>query len=261
MVLRMWNNRNSLPLVEIQNSTVTLEDSSAVSYKTKCVLAKSLQSHPTLHDPRYYSLPGSSVHAIPQAKVLEWAAMPFSKTKHQFSSVAATAHKRGRETRATSRPRSGAEAGRTPCPRGSGQEELPHVQGQGQRLGAATPTSEVRGGGREELPRVQGQGRRLRQGCILLPCLFNLYAEYIMRSAGLEEAQAGIKIAWRNINNLRYADDTTLMAESEYKPTIGFLGIYPKELETYPHQNLYAYVHNSFIYNCQKFGSSQDIFQ
>ena len=56
---------------------------------------------------------------------------------------------------------------------------------------------------------------RLCQGCILSPCLFNLYAEYIMRNARLEEAQAGIKIARRNINNLRYADDTTLMAESE----------------------------------------------
>ena len=54
-----------------------------------------------------------------------------------------------------------------------------------------------------------------RQGCIFSPCLFNLYAEYIMRNAGLDEAQAGIKIARRNINNLRYADDTTLMAESE----------------------------------------------
>ena len=53
------------------------------------------------------------------------------------------------------------------------------------------------------------------QGCILSPCLFNLYAEYIIRNAGLEESQAGIKIAGRNINNLRYADDTTLMAESE----------------------------------------------
>ena len=53
------------------------------------------------------------------------------------------------------------------------------------------------------------------QGCIFSPCLFNLYAEYIMRNVGLEEAQAGIKIAGRNINNLRYADDTTLMAESE----------------------------------------------
>ena len=55
----------------------------------------------------------------------------------------------------------------------------------------------------------------VRQGCILSPCLFNFYAEYIMRNAGLEEAQPGIKIARRNINNLRYADDTTLMAESE----------------------------------------------
>ena len=58
-------------------------------------------------------------------------------------------------------------------------------------------------------------GKGARQGCILLPCLFNLYAEYIMRNAGLEEAQAGIKIAGRNINNLRYTDDTILMAESE----------------------------------------------
>ena len=55
----------------------------------------------------------------------------------------------------------------------------------------------------------------VRQGCILPPCLFNLYAEYIMRNAGLEEAQAGIKIAGRSINNLRYADDTTFMVESE----------------------------------------------
>uniref|UniRef100_A0AC11ESR1 Uncharacterized protein n=2 Tax=Ovis aries TaxID=9940 RepID=A0AC11ESR1_SHEEP len=58
-------------------------------------------------------------------------------------------------------------------------------------------------------------GKGVRQGCILSPCLFNFYAEYIMRNDGLEEAQAGIKIARRNINNLRYADDTTLMAESE----------------------------------------------
>ena len=58
-------------------------------------------------------------------------------------------------------------------------------------------------------------GKGVRQACILSPCLFNLYAEYIMRNAGLEEAQAGIKTAGRNINNLRYADDTTLMAESE----------------------------------------------
>ena len=58
-------------------------------------------------------------------------------------------------------------------------------------------------------------GKGVCQGCILSPCLFNFYTEYIMRNVGLEEAQAGIKIAGRNINNLRYADDTTLMAESE----------------------------------------------
>ena len=58
-------------------------------------------------------------------------------------------------------------------------------------------------------------GKRVCQGCVLSPCLFNLYAEYILRNAGLEEAQAGIKIAGRNINTLRYADDTTLMAASE----------------------------------------------
>ena len=58
-------------------------------------------------------------------------------------------------------------------------------------------------------------GKGVRQGCILSPCLFNFYAEYLMRNAGLEEAQAGMKIAGRNTKNLRYADDTTLMAESE----------------------------------------------
>ena len=58
-------------------------------------------------------------------------------------------------------------------------------------------------------------GKGVRQGCILSPCLFNLYAEYMMRNTGLEETQPGIKTAWRNINNLRYADDTTLMAESK----------------------------------------------
>ena len=60
-------------------------------------------------------------------------------------------------------------------------------------------------------------GKGVQQGCILLPCLFNLYAEYIMRNSGLQETQTGIKIAGRNINNLRYADDTTLMAESNKK--------------------------------------------
>ena len=58
-------------------------------------------------------------------------------------------------------------------------------------------------------------GKGVRQGCVLSPCLFNFYAEYVMRNIGLDEAQAGIKIARRNIDNLRYADDTTFLAESE----------------------------------------------
>ena len=65
-------------------------------------------------------------------------------------------------------------------------------------------------------------GKGVCQGCVLSPCLFNLYAEYIMRNAGLDEAQAGIKIARKNINNLRYADDTTLMAESEELKSLFF---------------------------------------
>ena len=66
-----------------------------------------------------------------------------------------------------------------------------------------------------ELDMEQQTGKGVHQGCILSPCLFNLYAEKIMRNVGLDEAQAGIKIAGRNINNLRHANDTTLMAESE----------------------------------------------
>ena len=66
-----------------------------------------------------------------------------------------------------------------------------------------------------DMEQQTGSRKGVHQGCILSPCLFNFYAEYSMRNAGLEEAQAGIKIAGRNINNLRYADDTTLMAESE----------------------------------------------
>ena len=65
-----------------------------------------------------------------------------------------------------------------------------------------------------ELVQMNQIRKGVRQGCILSPCLFNLYAEYIMRNTGLDEAQAGIRIAGRNISNLRYADDTTLMAES-----------------------------------------------
>ena len=67
-------------------------------------------------------------------------------------------------------------------------------------------------------------GKGIRQGCILSPCLFNFYAEYIMQNAGLDEAKAGIKTAGRNINNFRYANDTTLVAESEEPPDKGETG-------------------------------------
>ena len=69
-------------------------------------------------------------------------------------------------------------------------------------------------------------GKGVCQGCILSPCLFNLYAEYIVRNVGLEEAQAGIKTAGRNINNLRYADDTTLTAESKEELNNLFIGLF-----------------------------------
>ena len=72
-------------------------------------------------------------------------------------------------------------------------------------------------------------GKGVQQGCILSPCLFNFYAEYIMRNAGLDEAQAGIKIAGRNINNLRYADDITVMAEREEELKTLLMEVYPKE--------------------------------
>ena len=90
------------------------------------------------------------------------------------------------------------------------QEELPCVRGQGRRQ--RVPGCHSTGHGKTDWFQI---GKGVRQGCILSPCLFHLYAEYIMRNAGLEETQAGIKIVWRNINNLRYADDTCFMAESE----------------------------------------------
>ena len=79
-------------------------------------------------------------------------------------------------------------------------------------------------------------GKGVHQGCTLSPCLFNLYAVYIMRNAGLDEAQAGIKIAGKNINNLRYAEDTTLMAESEEKlESVDERGEWKSWLKTHQH--------------------------
>jgi len=87
-----------------------------------------------------------------------------------------------------------------------------HLTYLSRNLNAGQEATVTTGHGTTDLFQIE---KGVRQGCILSPCLFNLYAEYIMRNAGLEETQTGIRIAGRNINNLRYADDTTLMAESE----------------------------------------------
>ena len=87
-------------------------------------------------------------------------------------------------------------------------------------------------------------GKGVHQGCILSPCLFNFYAEYIMRNAGLEEAQAGIKIAGRNINNLRYADDTTLMAKSEEKLESLLMNVKDKNLKHFREREKKKYIYN-----------------
>ena len=81
-------------------------------------------------------------------------------------------------------------------------------------LYAGQETTVITGHGRTDCFQI---GKGVCQGCIMSPCLFNLYAECVMRNAGLDEAQAGIEIAWKKINNLRYAGDITLMAESEEK--------------------------------------------
>ena len=94
--------------------------------------------------------------------------------------------------------------------------------------------------------------KRVHQGCILSPCLFNWYAEYIVRNTGLEETQAGIKIARRNINHLRYADDTTLMAESEEELKSLLIRAY-QPLDQYLSATSFAPV-SHFISNCQALG-------
>ena len=91
-------------------------------------------------------------------------------------------------------------------------EILDHLMGLLRNLYAGQQATVITGHGTTGWFQIE---ERIRQGCILSPCLFNLYSEYIMRNAVLDEAQAGIKIAGRNINNLSYADDTTFVAESE----------------------------------------------
>ena len=141
-----------------------------------CVCAKMLQLCLTLCNPMDCSLPGSSVHGIFQARILEWVAI---------SKMWKSLEEMGRPYHIT-------------C--------LLRKLYAGQEATVRT---------RHETVDWFKIGKVVHQGCILSPCLFNFYAEYIMQNAGLDETQAGIKIARRNINNLRYADDTTLMAECE----------------------------------------------
>jgi len=157
------------------------------------------QSCLTLSDPVDCSLPGSSVHGIFQARVLEWVAIAFSKKNIYFGFIDCTKafdcvyhNKLCKILKEMGIP--------------------DHLTCLLRNLCAGQAATVRTGHGTTDWFQI---GKGVCQGCILSPCLFNLYAEYIMRNAGLEEAQAGIKIAGRNISNLRYADDTTLLAESE----------------------------------------------
>ena len=134
---------------------------------------------PTLSDPMDYSLPGSSVDGIFHARVPEWGAIAF------FNKLRKILKEMG----------------------------IPdHLNCLLRNLYADQEATVRTGHGTTDWFQIR---KGVRQGCILSPCLFNLYAEYIIRNAQLDEAQAGIKIAGRNINNLRYVYDSTIMAESE----------------------------------------------
>ena len=169
----------------------------------QCMKVKSesevTQSCLTLSDPVDCSPPGSSVHGIFQARVLEWVAIAFSKKNIYFCFIDCAKafdcvyhNKLCKILKEMGIPDRLTCLLRNLC---AGQEATVRT-GHG-----TTDWFQIRKG--------------VCQGCILSPCLFNLYAEYIMRNAGLDETQAGIKIAGRNINNLRHADNTTLMAEIE----------------------------------------------
>ena len=195
--------------------------------------SKFTQSCPTLSDPMDYSLPGSSIHGIFQARVLEWVLQTRLKqyVNCEIPDVQA-GFRKGRGTRdQIANIHWIIEKARDfqkniyfcfidyaivfDC---VDHNKLKNSEEMG-ILGHLTCLLKNQYGGQEATVRTgHGTtdwfhiGKRVCQGCILSPCLFNLCAEYIMRNAGLEEAQARIKIAGRNLNNLRYADDTTLMA-------------------------------------------------
>ena len=155
------------------------------------------QSCPTPSNPMDCSLPGSSVHGIFQARVLEWGAIAFSEKNIYFCFI--------------DYAKVFDCVGHTNCgkylKRWEYQTTLP--------ASWETWVQLKKQQNRTWNNRLVPFGKGVYQGCILSPCLFNFYAEYIMWNAGLDDPQAGIKIAGRNINNLRYADETTLTVESK----------------------------------------------
>ena len=171
----------------------------------QCMKVKSesevAQSCPTLSDPMECSPPGFSVHGIFQARVLEWVAIAFSEKNIYFCFID--------------------YAKAFDCVDHNKLWKILKEMGIPDHLTCllrnlyAGEEATVRTG--HETTDWFQIGKGVRQGCILSPCLFNLYAEYIIRNTRLVEAQAGMKISGRNINNLSYTDDTTLMAESEEK--------------------------------------------
>ena len=161
--------------------------------KAAAAAAKSLQLCPTLCDSIDSSPPGSLVPGIFQARTLEWVAITFSFIDYAKAFDYVDHIKLWKILQEM----------------GNSSDHLSCLL---RNLYAGQEATVRTGHGTTDWFQIE---KGVCQGCILSPCLFNLYAEYIMRNVGLEEAQPGIKIAGRNINNLRNADDTTLMAESK----------------------------------------------
>ena len=193
----------------------------ALLFSFVCECAKWLQSCPTLCDPMNCSPPGSSVHRILQTRMVEWVAMLWYQLKLQASILCGPAappwaNPKGSECIGLSKSMLGIHTD----PMCGSQQTVENSERDGNTRPPDLPPeksvcrsrSNRTGHGTTDWFQI---GKGIHQGYISSPCLFNLYAEYIMRNPGLDEAQAGIKIAGRNINNLRYEADTTLMAESE----------------------------------------------
>ena len=176
-------------------------------YKVKVLFS---QSCPILCNPLKCSLPGPSVHRVLQARILEWEAIPFSR---RLSQPKAREFQKNIYFCFIDYAKAFDCVDHNKLWKILKEIEIPdHLTSLLRNLYAGQEATVRTRHGTTDWFQI---GKGACQGCILSPCLFNFYAEYIMRNAGLDESQAGIKIAGRNISNFRYADDTTLMAESE----------------------------------------------